>query len=260
MIGSQPPRLPAQTLGFRLLYGSLARALFRPDANLVRLFRRSQARRGVLDACGLLEDLQGLESPDWDNLTVSCRAWADSFARLTLKSMRASYDRLFGHTVRGPVSPYETEYGNQALFQQPQQLASLQGLYRIFGLRVRPQEKERADHISCQLEFMEFLYHKYESAWNREDREMAEQTWWAGRVFLKEHLGRFGRAFSRQLQDHDPEGFYGKAGGLLFQLLTVDCRSRGLAPGPEVLRLVAPAEDRVPMACGSDPDLVPLES
>src|SRR4026209_2317459 len=35
----------------------------------------------------------------------------------------SSYRALFGHTVRGPIPPYETEYGNEALFQQPQEMS-----------------------------------------------------------------------------------------------------------------------------------------
>ncbi len=51
--------------------------------------------------------------------------------------LMASYRALFGHAVRGPIPPYETEYGNEALFQQPQEMGDLMGFYRAFGLTVK---------------------------------------------------------------------------------------------------------------------------
>ena len=51
----------------------------------------------------------------------------------SLPALIASYQGLFGHTARGAVSPYETEYGHASLFQQPQEMADLAGFYRAFG-------------------------------------------------------------------------------------------------------------------------------
>ena len=52
-------------------------------------------------------------------------------------ALASRYRFLFGHTVRGEIPPYETEYGNEALFQQPQELGDLMGFYRAFGLNVQ---------------------------------------------------------------------------------------------------------------------------
>ena len=35
-------------------------------------------------------------------------------ARVGTARLASSYRALFGHTVRGPIPPYETEYGNEA--------------------------------------------------------------------------------------------------------------------------------------------------
>ena len=61
------------------------------------------------------------------------------------------------HRPRGTITPYETEYGNEALFQQPQELGDLMGFYRAFGLAMKQDRRERADHISCECEFLMFL-------------------------------------------------------------------------------------------------------
>ena len=53
-------------------------------------------------------------------------------------ALASRYRFLFGHTARGEITPYETEYGNEALFQQPQELGDLMGFYRAFGLDMKP--------------------------------------------------------------------------------------------------------------------------
>src|SRR5574341_203333 len=52
-------------------------------------------------------------------------------------ALASRHRALFGHTARGPIPPYETEYGNEALFQQPQELGDLMGFYHAFGLRLK---------------------------------------------------------------------------------------------------------------------------
>jgi TorA maturation chaperone TorD len=74
--------------------------------------------------------------------------------------LTALHRRLFGHTVRGEVPAYETEYGDEALFQQPQELSDLGGFMQAFGLKLRPDAHERIDHVSCECEFLAFLGYK----------------------------------------------------------------------------------------------------
>ena len=115
----------------------------------------------------------------------------------SLPSLIAAYQRLFGHTARGAVSPYETEYGNESLFQQPQEMGDLAGFYRAFGLRLNVAERERLDHISCECEFMLFLALKEAYALEHADTAMGEETSKAVRLFLRDHLGRFGPTFAK---------------------------------------------------------------
>ena len=103
----------------------------------------------------------------------------------SLLSLVASYQRLFGHTALGVVSPYETEYGNEALFQQPQEMGDLAGFYRAFGPRLDTTEHERLDHISCECEFMLFLALKEVYALEHNDMAMLEETRKASRLFLR---------------------------------------------------------------------------
>ena len=75
------------------------------------------------------------------------------------------YRALFGHTVRGPIPPYETEYGNEALFQQPQEMGDLMGFYQAFGLTVRVGSTNAAITSAVNANFFLFLLSKKPMPW-----------------------------------------------------------------------------------------------
>lgn len=166
---------------------------------------------------------------------------------------------LFGHTSRGAVPPYETEYGTDTLFLQPQELADISGFLAAFGLMVDPRQHQRVDHIACECEFLGFLCRKEAYALERGAEEMLEQTCLAQRLFLKEHLGRFGPAVGRKLAREDQGGFYGALGRLCAAFLESECRRLGLPVGPAHLELRPDLPDDVPMACGSESSLLQIE-
>jgi TorA maturation chaperone TorD len=143
-----------------------------------------------------------------------------------VEDLQPVYDRLFGHTLRSQVCPYECEYGKPGVFRQAQELADLGGFYAAFSLQTRAAKHQRHDHIACELEFLQFLCHKELWAIENEDREMQEVTAEAARRFLKQHLARFGPAFAAGLRNADPEGFYGELGALLHSFLMALCRRR----------------------------------
>ncbi|MAG31672.1 MAG: hypothetical protein CL908_12360 [Deltaproteobacteria bacterium] len=148
-----------------------------------------------------------------------------------------AYRRLFGHTARGAVPPYETEYGRQALFQQPRELSDIAGFFAAFGLVLDPSRHERPDHVRCECEFLGFLARKEAFALERDDCEMLGEVRKAQRLFLRDHLGAFAPALGEGLRKSDGGGFYGIAGQLLKALCEHECRRADVAPGPETLEL-----------------------
>ena len=186
---------------------------------------------------------------------------ARSHAGRTIRSIREDYERIHGHTLRGRVCPYETEYGERDLFQQSQELADLAGTYRAFGLEHDPAGL-RVDHLACEVEFYEFLAQKEAHAIETQDQEMLEVTQEAAGDFLRDHLARFGRAFALSLSKADEQGFYGWIGDFLLAFVLGECERQGVPAGPEMLALRPDDEDGVPMACGSgetSPGLVEIE-
>ena len=178
-----------------------------------------------------------------------------------------AHARLFGHS-RGLVCPFETEYGAEGAFGQPQELADIAGSYLAFGLEPPEGGDERVDHAACECEFMDFLARK--EAFARSSRQTSEDpeeaseqlatVRSAARAFLRDHLGRFGRAFASRLIKEDADGFHGTLGVVLFRFLTQECHRLGLSPGPPSLELRPPVPDDTPMACGRpDDELIQIQ-
>jgi TorA maturation chaperone TorD len=231
----------ALKLGFDQPTNTLLQALFSDDGReALRLAALSLEGRESRALSAVVERLGALAVPE-------------------LEQLRYSHERLFGHTLRGRVCPYECEYGRQALLLRAQELADLGGFYAAFGLRSAATRHERPDHVACQFEFVEFLSRKEFWAIENDDAEMADLTLKALAEFLRQHLARFGRAFARSLQDAEPRGFYGMLGEFCEAFLLVECGRLGVPIGPEILELRTSGDDDVPMACGSD-DLVELGS
>ena len=193
-----------------------------------------------------------------DLLETNCHSGLGSAVRRpslhepSLEKLSALHRRLFGHTAQGSVPVYETEYGTEALFQQPQALGDLMGFYQAFGLALNGEEHERPDHVSCECEFLCFLALKEAYALEKGDPSMLEETRKAARLFLRDHLGRFVPAFSRKLIREDRGGFYGALGELCLSLVTLECARLNVPLGAGNLALRPATDDRVPMACGTD--------
>ena len=172
-----------------------------------------------------------------------------------LDELERDYNKLFGHTLRGRVCPYETEYGEFQTFRQAHILSDLAGFYIAFGLRPSAGNGERVDHVAYEFEFLEFLSRKEAFAIERNDEEMLEVTRHALKKLLREHLGQFGRAVGWRLKNEDPDGFHGRVGSLCAAFLKAECERQGVSVGPEVLELRTTEEEKVPMACGTEDEM-----
>lgn len=173
------------------------------------------------------------------------------------EDLALEYENLFGHTARGKVPPYETEYGTQDLFRQAQELADAAGFYRAFGLWIPESRRERGDHVSAECEFLSFLAFKEAYDLNLKNADSVDEVRRVEKLFLKDHLGRFARAFAKAVAQEAAHPFYRALAQLCFRFLTFECHRAGIAPGPEFLTLRSGREDDVPMACGSSCPLVP---
>jgi len=236
------------------------------DARLEQLGARDQFRA----VTAALEYLEGVNANRRVSLQVDPTRLVSAAAQLAsltvpdAETLSASFWRLFGHTTRGLICACETEYGPDNGFHQPQQLADIAGYYLAFGLRPVLATDARADHIACECEFMDFLSRKQAHLLDRGDAgadvsEALEVTGLAERSFLRDHLGRFGRAFAARVAAEDGDGYFGALGRLLLALVDAECARVGVDAGPVDLMVRPDEVDETPMACGTADELIQIQ-
>ncbi|MFQ5790638.1 MAG: molecular chaperone [Acidobacteriota bacterium] len=250
--GSQPGDF---SLSRAVLGRALKTGLRFPVPGALEWLQSSEAKRALVQAARVLDGLHEGQGGHEGSLAHAVQGFC-SLPDSTLVELEQRYNRLFGHSLRGRVCPYETEYGGSHLFQQAHQLSDISGFYLAFGLRPATENNERVDHITYELQFFEFLSVKEAVALETGDQEMFEVTRGTLKRFLTDHLGRFGRAFGLGLAREDGEGFYGKLGVLCEALLRSESERLGVPVGPDFLELCSTEEENLPMACGEDTEAV----
>ena len=228
------------------LWEALALGFRRPTEETVTRLAAPDGASRLADAAAALDRAEG------SDLAVRARELAyDPLP--SVGALEAAYARVFGHTARGRVTPYETEYGEDSVWAPQREMSDLGAFFRGFGLGLAPGAHERPDHVACECEFLMFLARKEARALGVEDDAMLAETRRAARLFLRDHLGRWAPAFGAKLSREDRDGFYGALGGLCAAFTIVECGRNGVTAGPEFLRLRSAAPDPAPMACGGPP-------
>jgi TorA maturation chaperone TorD len=236
------------------IYEALALG-FRPPtrATIERLVFEYQ-NRALAEIAAMLQP----NSPNGKLESLAARVRQLSFCAdaRDLESLQISYRRLFGHTAHPQAPPYETEYGDEALFQQPQELGDIAGFYGAFGLKVNT--FERVDHISCECEFFCFLNRKEAYALEENNEGMLQETRKAERLFLNDHFGRFVPAFTKLLHREAPESFYAALGNLCHDFARMECARFKVPLGSELLRLRPTELADEGFNCGSGDELIQI--
>lgn len=225
------------------LWEALALGFRAPTAETVARLASPEGARALADVAAALDTVAGTGiEPFALALAVEPAPTVDTLA--------LAYGQLFGHTARGTVSPYETEYGEDSLWAPQREMSDLGAFFRAFGLRVDTAAHERPDHVACECEFLLVLARKEAYAVAHGDTPMQEATARTARLFLRDHLGRWAPAFGAALVRTSPEGFYGALGQLLGTFTAVECARAGVPAGPVFLRLRSAEPDETPAACG----------
>jgi len=237
------------------LYEALALGFRLPTAETILRLASPDGAAALADAASFLDEAWGTGlAPLVHRLPVSpCPSSSET--------LQTSFRRFFGHTARGPVPPYETEYGEDSVFLPAQEMSDLGAFYQAFGLARHPSAHERIDHIACECEFLLVLTRKEAYALMQSHAAMLEETRRATRLFLRDHLGRWAPAFGRRLAREDRGGFHGALGELLVAFVTQECARLGIPVGPELLRLRSTSFGDAPMACGTEaePELLQIQ-
>jgi TorA maturation chaperone TorD len=237
------------------MYEALALGFRPPTAETVKRLILDYHNRALAEIAAMMVETDSPSQREVE-LPRRIRQLNECFDARNLESLERSYFFLFGHTAQPKVPPYETEYGEEALFQQPQELADISGFVSVFGLKLN--NPERIDHISCECEFLCFLNRKEAHALEANNAEMLEETRRAQRLFLKDHLGRFVPAFAKMLNRENPKGFYGALGNFCYDFIRMECARINVSLGSELLRLRPTDLMDGCFTCGSGEELIQI--
>jgi TorA maturation chaperone TorD len=149
--------------------------------------------------------------------------------------LRSQHGRIFSHILSLDCPPCETVYTAREIFEETDQLSDIAGFFRAFGLDLA--ERERPDHITVELEFMQLLTAKEAYAQLHHGPEKARLCRVVQRKFMEDHLGRWGQQFAQQLERQAPAGYFRALAGLIDAFLEAEVSY--LRTKPEVLRVNA---------------------
>lgn len=201
------------------LYRALALGFDRPDDELRAALEGGGVGSAVAESASALDDA-GLEAAAADLVD----------AAIEFDPLRAAYVDLFGVAGEDQVAQYEVAYAPGSLMTNTDRLADLAGFYRAFGLDVADDERDRADYLPTQLEFMHHLAVRRAYLAEEGDDEGVEIVTGAQRSFLEDHLGRWIPRFVDDLSAADRPQFYGALGTLLSAFLAYERRALDATP------------------------------
>lgn len=112
-----------------------------------------------------------------------------------------AYIDVFSLSTSPDCPRFEAAYLVDDLLFQTSGLADITGFYRAFGVELTGSPM-RADDITVELEFMAFLCGKEAYAREHLGPKRVRDARRAQRLFLGEHLGRWGDAFAQALAAH----------------------------------------------------------
>ena len=227
------------------LYGLVASTFRRPDNPLFRGVASMEEFDALREAAGFGG---GSETERILNAAHALHTRSQSMDR---DRLTADFVWLFGHTSRGTVPPYETEYGSGGPFSQPQEMSDISGFFNAFGLALDPARHERFDHICCELEFMCFLCAKQAHALENGDEETTAEIVRTGRIFLRDHLAPFGRTFFFRVTKEAGDSWHGGAAQLASAFLEAECHRLDVPSDRAYLPLRPSDNFDVPAACGT---------
>jgi TorA maturation chaperone TorD len=185
---------------------------------------------------------------------------AAAAAAATREDLEEDHVHLFTMSFSPDCPTFETAVLSTDTLQQTQRMADIAGFYRAFGVD-SADTGFRPDDLSVELEFMGFLCTKQAYAAEHLGAPRVGQCLRAQRLFLREHLGRWGEsAGARVATRAHPSSFYALAGRALVDWLRADEELTGAGPiervdAPMLAWPESPDEQSERLI---DPDEIPL--
>lgn len=125
-----------------------------------------------------------------------------------IKNLKLDYTRLFDHTDRIPVVPWESVYlsTDNLLFQE--ETLDVRSWYLNYGLEITRKYKEPDDHIGLELAFLAHLASLSLNAFEEGDKSKFEEMLFAQRRFLSAHPLMWMPTWCDLVEEHAHTDFY----------------------------------------------------
>ena len=159
---------------------------------------------------------------------------------MTDSALLEEYLSIFGHVVPKDCPQYEAEYEESHIFLKSQTLADLSIFYEAFGVAPNPDLKDRLDHISVEMGFMNLLTAKEAFAYTQgHDEDKAHACREAQEAFLRQHLASWIKSFVRRLQRKaGKESVFSAIAGLLEAHIGTELASFEIRLAPSRLTII----------------------
>ncbi|ELY52341.1 TorD/DmsD family molecular chaperone [Natronococcus jeotgali] len=205
------------------LYKLASLAFDRPDEEL------EEALVSGTFADQLLESAAALEN---DDLEEHARAVVEASPTdaAGVDELYSDWSSLFGFETGGDIRQYQIEYSPGTLVTSGDTLADIAGFYRAFGLSIAEGNRERADHLCIELEFLSHLALQTAYLENEGDETGVAVVTDAQGDFLEDHLGRWIGSFRETVAEEVDVEFYRALGALVDTLVGDDTDRFGAEP------------------------------
>jgi len=138
------------------------------------------------------------------------------------EKLALEHTRLFIGPYRLPAPPYESVYRTDDRLVMQQPTIDVRKAYLQAGLEVKGIYTSPDDHISAELEFMEYLCDKTASSLKTQNAREAMKHIELQRKFLEEHLNKWVPAFSEDIIKNTKQDFYRGAALLLRGFISLE--------------------------------------
>lgn len=138
------------------------------------------------------------------------------------EKLALEHTRLFIGPYRLPAPPYESVYRTAERLVMQQPTIEVRKAYLQAGLQVKGIHTNPDDHISAELEFMEYLCDKTASSMRNQDAHKAMKHIELQEKFLEEHLNIWVPAFSEDILKSTEQDFYRGAASLLRGFISLE--------------------------------------
>ena len=197
------------------LYKLASMAFDRPDEEFEEALLSGTFEEQLLESAAALDDA-ALEEH------AAAVAEAAPTDESGVDDLYSDWATLFGFEEGGDIQLYQIEYSPGTLVTSTDVLADISGFYKAFGLSMSEGNRERADHLCIQLEFLSHLALQMAYLKDEDDEAGIEVLTDAQGNFLEDHLGRWTGRFRETLAEEADVEFYRALASLVDALVADD--------------------------------------